>query len=202
MIPEYLYRGDSDPLNRRLLRATINHYQVQTNLINGGVGRVISETPLLDLINQHVNYKWEKTHFLSFSSNEQIAFKYGLNKESTEFTNLDDYCSEHYSEEDDWNFAIVTLSTSKMNPKRLGKGVFECFYTPSLVKFQNADCKLILIDVLEALFDTASSIENAKRDSEWLVLPANIFYDKGQVEYSAILDIGHIGEIVKYISHS
>ena len=49
-----LFRGDSDYSGQRFLKHTLHHGQLQTNLINGGNGRKIHETPIVDLVNKHV----------------------------------------------------------------------------------------------------------------------------------------------------
>lgn len=53
-IPLKLYRGDADRSGIRKLKETIHFGQLQTNLINGGEGRVIREKPLQELIHKHV----------------------------------------------------------------------------------------------------------------------------------------------------
>ena len=77
LLPKYLYRGDKDPHNHRQLRATINSGLLLTNLCNGGNGREIFSKPFGQLINKHIGIGWDKTHFLSFSTDESTAINYG-----------------------------------------------------------------------------------------------------------------------------
>ena len=48
MLPQYLYRSDSDKKGDRKLKQTINSGVFLTNLCNGGNGREIFDNPLSD----------------------------------------------------------------------------------------------------------------------------------------------------------
>lgn len=89
-----LYGGDADKFGVRKLKDTIHFSQLQTNLINGGHGRDITEYPLQELIKKHVGVGWQQTHFLSFSTNIDNAFKYGSGNIDAEYSDP----TEHYSE--------------------------------------------------------------------------------------------------------
>ncbi len=70
MKPRYFYRGDSDPNNERQLQSVYplgSHGYLLSNLSNGGSGREIFITPLVEAVTHHVGVGWLKTHFLSFT---------------------------------------------------------------------------------------------------------------------------------------
>lgn len=193
-IPDVLYRGDSDKYGSRKLRQTIHHGQLQTNLINGGVGRIIYETPILSLLVNHVSPGWALTHFLSFSANISIAYHYGLNDEKFKIENPEDNCIS--GDGDDYDFALLTLHKNLVNWIELESGVFEGKFRPSLNEFarHGIDYRILLYDVYKILTNAnedqySTAISNSKRDSEWLLLPAtNKQFNFGKEEYSGILD--------------
>ena len=195
-IPLKLYRGDADRNGIRKLKETIHFGQLQTNLINGGEGRVIMEKPLQELINKHVGVGWDKTHFLSFSSNKFTALGYaagivGDNNLYNEF----DYTG-YYENDSDYDFALLTLHTDKVLWNEIEHGVFEGLYEPGLLKFSQSGqpYRVILINVEQVLRESGNnaykdSLANAIRDKEWLLLPATlIMFNFGRMECSAILD--------------
>ncbi|GET20668.1 hypothetical protein [Prolixibacter denitrificans] len=201
-IPRFLYRGDNDHKNKRELKNTLSYYQLQSNLINGGVGREIIEKPLFDLINKHVDTGWSETHFLSFSESEDIALRLGLHCELDKVVrNFMDY-QEYFENDKDWDFALIALDTDKMSLVQVGQGVYEGFYSPSLKEFEfQLKYRIVLIDVVRCL-DNQKGYEEAKknseRDREWLVLPATVKQLNFGVENSGILDGACIHEIKKY----
>ncbi|MEX0813016.1 MAG: hypothetical protein WD048_12425 [Chitinophagales bacterium] len=194
MIPDYLYRGDSDPKGKRGLKYNLHHYQIQSNLITGGDGRMI-EKPIIDLIDKHVSKDWVTTHFLSFSTDLNTAFRFGIHCEPNGLEGKLDTFSEIYSNgpEQHWLFAILKIEIPKLNLEPLDKGVYAGKYNPTLLKFRNLDfCKVLLIDVqtyLSQFEGFEESKAKAKRDDEWLVLPANPL--EGTNELSGILDGGN-----------
>ena len=202
MIPEFLYRGDSDQKGIRYLRDTIDFYQLQTNLINAGQGRKIKETDLLQLIEMHVNFGWDKTHFLSFSESEEIAFKYGMNTGYTSQEEKVDGYINYSGHEKNWNFAIITIASSIISWNKIGNGIYEGLYHPNLRIFEKIEFyRIIAINVIEALAnEKGNSISKVKseRDKEWLILPATQVQFKNAVEYSAILDGACFSEIRKF----
>src|SRR4051812_3168526 len=103
VIPRFLFRGDSDPQNVRQLKLTFNSGLLLTNLINGGNGREILRHSMGELANKHITTKWEKTHFLSFSSNEQTAFYYGSHNKAFEVV---------HDDKEIWDFVILTFDTN------------------------------------------------------------------------------------------
>lgn len=202
-IPDNLFRGDADKTGQRLLRDTINHWQLQTNLISGGYGRKIFEDPLAELINQHINIGWDKTHFLSFSEDKTTALIYGSSLTSDAYEKVQ---HEIVLDERNWSFVLMTLGTHKLELQEKSKGVIEGRFKPSLKKFANHPFVTVLLvdaytvlsnDPRRSLYEQA--IYNADRDKEWLIFPTTpILFENGKVEYSALLDGACLTSIEKY----
>lgn len=181
-LPKYLYRGDADPLKKRKLKETFKSGLLLTNLCNGGNGREIFSNTLENLINKHIAVGWDKTHFLSFSTNEQTALTYGGNNRE-HFEVYDDYES--------WDFIILTFDTSLLIPdsiQQITDGIYKAEFFPTCKEFLPR-FKVVLIDTLSHLIsisgksnvDFSSAIEKAKADSEWLILPASPFENNGEL---------------------
>ena len=207
VIPSILYRGDEDLNNIRNLKATLHHYQLQTNLLNGGQGHMIFDTPIIDLIAKHVDPGWIKTHFLSFSEDKKTALRFGMHCEYNVVENDLENFIEYHEDDQDWTFAIIAIDTTIISWKAMGIGIYEGCYKSGLNKFKffPGNSKMILINVAEAInvYPKLSNYsivhENAKRDQEWLLLPASeMIMNTGVLEYSGIMDGSCISEIVKY----
>ncbi len=192
-IPKKLYRGDADPNNKRKLKETFKSSLLLTNLCNGGKGREIFSHSLVQLINKHIAIGWNNTHFLSFSTNEQIAFKYGSN--GKEF-------NETYNDQDFWDFTILTFDTDYLileSIKQIEVGIYKAEFTPSCKEFLPV-YKIFLIDTvshLKSIYDNSNinlstAIKKAEIDNEWLILPANPFGNNG--EFTAKFDTACITE--------
>jgi hypothetical protein len=144
-LPKYLFRGDADKANQRLLKSTFRSRQLQTNLISGGYGRQIFEEPLVEFVNRHVGIGWNQSHFLSFSESRLTAIRYGLHLGVDIDPNVED---DIYDDEESWDFVFFTLDVGQMAILKLGDGVFEGRYLPTLTKFQNYSfVSIVLIDV-------------------------------------------------------
>lgn len=198
MIPKNLYRGDSDKDGDRLLKSQLRHRLLFTNLISRGNGSVIFNKPLIELVKNHINPGWSKTHFLSFTESIDKALKFGSHEFSRECYPKIDY------DNDSWDFALLVLNTGRLSNLRLiEKGVYECFYKHSLIEFQDG-CKILLVNTVEYLkanmeLDVDAQLKNAQRDEEWLVLPLNkILLNKNTVQYSAKIDMSDIIEYELY----
>jgi len=185
MFPKYLYRGDSDPKNDRNLKLTLNSSVIKTNLCNGGNGREIFNDTLYSIVNKHIHIGWDKTHFLSFSTDEQIAFQYA-NREKREY-------EEIFDSQENWDFAVLTIDTSVLTYKRqIATGIYCAHFYPYSREFQPF-YRLILIDTYTYLksnmfgsIDLSQAITKATESKEWLILPAMPF---GNGECSSKLDV-------------
>lgn len=189
-LPKLLYRGDSDKENVRQIRNTLNFGILLTGLSGGGNGREVFLNPLQNLVHRHVVSGWNKTHFLSFTSDIDKAFYYGVGDSSYYQTSTDDK----------WDFALFTLSTEKFYPDSIVKletGIYKASYFPSSREFLPL-YTILLIDVVSFLHemqlsgseDFSKSIFNAKRDKEWLVYPATPMRDSN--EFTSKFDTGCI----------
>lgn len=187
MLPKYLYRGDSDPTKERDLKLTLNSCIIETNLCNGGNGREIFNDNLASLVHKHIHTGWDKTHFLSFSTDEQIAFQYA-NRDKKEY-------EEIFASQENWDFAILTIDTSLFisnGIEEVETGIYHTNFIPYSKEFQPI-YKLILIDSHTYLtnnknenFDLNQAIMKAKESKEWLILPAMPF---GNGEFTSKLDV-------------
>lgn len=199
-----LYRGDGDYQNHRQLKFTLTQGMVRTNLASGGIGREIFEQPLVSSIKNHVNDTWKKTHFLSFSEDIDRAISFGKGR-----ANKDCDCDTYFDPDDDtkdeWDFIILTLTEEKLlGLREIECGVYSCYFIPGTKKYQPL-YPLILIDVLTVLSNSPSrapqdisALSNARRDKEWLILPAFPEDFVYAVENSAYLDCAVFSQIEKY----
>lgn len=198
-----LYRGDRDPNLKRKLRTTAPHGYLMTNLNSGGEGRTISEKPLIELIDKHINIGWNTTHFLSFSEDKNTAFRFGLNCPILTEANKQQQNYIDVSYDDNWEFVISTIDPNKMSIERLKHGIFVGKYQTNNPKYKEIlpVSKVLLINVTKFLADFANyeqSKTNSARDKEWLILPANPMEFVNGTEYSSILEGGCISEITFY----
>jgi len=193
-IPLILYRGDADPHGIRSLRATLDHGQLQTNLLNGGDGREIFEAPLLNLLDKHIAIGWPCTHFLSFSASKKIAYHYGLNDKDFKLLDPEEKCE--YGDGEDYTFALLTFHTDRVQWTETSAGVFEGVYDTNLITFSrtNPTYRIMLFDVCKILSlnrddKLKTAVVNANRDQEWLLLPATMKqFNFGREEFSGIMD--------------
>lgn len=196
-----LYRGDGDHYNQRELKTILKQSLVRTNMAGGGIGREIFEQPLIACIQDHVNGNWKKTHFLSFSEDINRAISFGKGKDNQDrdheiFFDPDDVNS------DKWDFLILTLTGQKLEDfQKLKQGVYSCCFIPG-TKAYLPRYPIILMDVVQILSGhpprtemEKKALENAKRDKEWLLLPALAHDFGGSVEYRGYLDCRVFTEI-------
>lgn len=199
-IPDFLYRGDSDHSGIREIRETINFSVLKTNLVSAGIGKEIFQHPLDILVKNHIKSCWNKTHFLSFTTDKLTAIKYGKNGNNNEVY-------EYYGSTEEWDFLLLKITKDRFAKiTEIGNGVFECYYKPILKEFSDF-YRILLINSFQFLIDNGNKNEseysealaNAKRDCEWLLLPATQkLFNNGQIEYSGILDTNCFKDITKY----
>lgn len=195
-----LYRGDGDYRGDRDLKRLFQQGLVATNLVNGGFGREIFETPLRDSIKKHVNYKWTKTHFLSFSEDVDRAFTFGIGQ-----TNPGMKYENYYEEDNLWDFLVITLDCKTLlSVTEIADGVFSAHFEPSFLQFK-PKYNLVLIDVVKALRSKSpsndedrSALANAEKDKEWLILPALAKDFGNSIEFRGLLDCVVFSGINRY----
>jgi hypothetical protein len=161
-----------------------------TNLSSGGSGREILSFPLVSTVNRHVAEGWQKTHYLSFSEDRSKAISFASGRSQMKLEPVDSA---------PWDAALITLDTGRFtNCEELEDGVYRCEY-PGWAFTENSQLsdpmrllrnltnaphsgrlvRILLIDVVSFLRAQAATAreslveatENAKRYSEWLVLP-------------------------------
>lgn len=194
-IPPFLYRGDrsfrdvaekweEDSKLREIYRTkpTNNDIEKQdrffftenklySKLLSGGDPYEIHQS-VIDLIKRHVEGKWDKTHFISTTSNIDVAKRFMLEYSheqidiaKIDFENLDYYCDRKY-----WEYVLVTIDLRYVEFERVESGIY-------LGTYNNIEC--LLIHVVESGIDKYSKTYlNATRDSEWLILPCEKLGDE------------------------
>jgi hypothetical protein len=181
-LPTLLFRGDSDKCNKRLLKSTFKSELFMTNLISGGNGREILSNTIGQLLNRHIATGWDKTHFLSFSTDEQRALYYGSDGKPFE---------DVLDESEIWDFAVLTFDTTLLiqdSIKEVEIGIYSAQFIPTCKEFLPT-YKVILIDAVSHLksiasksnIDLKTAITNAVNDKEWLILPASPFNYHGEL---------------------
>lgn len=174
-LPNLLFRGDSF----QRLSPTINRGILLTKLADGGNGREILITPFVNLICRHIGVGWNKTNFLSFSTDEQIAINYGSRNRNH---------SELFFGED-WDFAVLTFDTSLLiqeSIKEIDTGIYIAEFQPNCKEFLPT-FKIVLVDTYTYLkkisvinSNLITELIKAKRDKEWLILPTSPFGSNGE----------------------
>jgi len=208
-LPKYLYRGDGDPENKRQIRTSIKGSYLRTHLLNGGDGKRIFRENLWDLVNAHILSKYPKSDFLSFTSDKNAAFRFGLNIHNISEEIIEECTSEYYDDDENskpWDFAIFTLSTSCLDlVNEPAPGIYEALFSPTLLEFQRQGLyRVFLLDIVTALKAVGDesyklAAEYSGFDHEWLVLPAMPkLFNTGTIEYSALLDMACISDTRKY----
>lgn len=204
-IPNFLYRGDSDSKHERSLHEQYDPNLnggfsssgvLLTNLNNSGCGKDIFDESFHELVQNHVDPGWKKTHFLSFSENIETAIFYGAIGQ--------DYVP--YIDENNWSFILITLSLNSSKIKSFEKiysGIYKLTYETDLIEF-NSIAILLLLDVYEYFCKlkqlkkniSRQQFENAKKDKEWLILPIN-YISNG--EFSCKMPTDLISNIDYYV---
>lgn len=145
------------------------------------------------LVEKHVNGTWEKTHFLSFTADRNVAELFASGPAGKRLSPLG-------SDAPDWDTAILTLDTRRLSTKEEeGVGIYRCTFkhrreisstwtvlSHALEIEENnrgdAPVSVMFIDVLTVLNalpgrteEVAQAIRKAERDHEWLILPLDPF---------------------------
>lgn len=207
-LPKYLYRGDGDPEKKRNIRKSIGQHYLQTHLI-GGNGKKIFREPIWDLVNAHITNNYPHSDFLSFTSDQLAAFRFGLNIHTISDEIIEECTEEYYDEGDDWDFAIFTLPTNNLKViNEPAPGMYEAYFHPTLMEFRRQGFyRVFLLDIVTALKAVGDdsyrlAAEYSGYDNEWLILPAMPkLFNNDKVEYSALLDMGCIADTRKYVTN-
>lgn len=195
-----LFRGDGDYSESRKLRTLLDRGLVQTNLVNGGNGRQIFEKPIIENIQNHVTDNWKTTHFLSFTESFEVAIDFGRGRRNAS-KEFDEYLDERNS----WDFIVFSIESNTLDQLReLSPGVYSTSFVPSFKQFLPV-YNIVLIDVVKVLSNAPKSdliwknaLDNAKRDLEWLLLPAATTNLGRGTEFRGLLDCVIFSEISKY----
>jgi hypothetical protein len=195
----HLFRGDGDYAGTRNLKNLLKRGFVQTNLVNGGSGREIFERPIIQSIKNHVTDDWRSTHFLSFSENEQTAINFGLGR-----SNQNREFDEYWDEDDDWDFLILSITGHNfIDVEEKSPGIYSARFIPSFKQFLPT-YDILLINVVKVLSSVPAddskhreALFNAKRDSEWLLLPTQPTDFSGRTEFRGLLDAILFSDILR-----
>jgi len=219
MIPEFLFRGDSDSRQERKLRSVYPgsfHGFLLTNLSNEGSGREIFTAPLVAAVNRHISMGWPKTHFLSFSASRDRAIAFAAGPER--------HCLVP-TEAERWNSAVITLDTARFTASlEVEPGIHQCTYpgriallpgngwtADRIARFvanapeHGRPIRILLIDVASYLghqisaghADLGDALAKATRDCEWLILPIDPC-NGAPGEFTAALDDGCISVFERF----
>jgi hypothetical protein len=216
-----IWRGDSDPSSTRKLKYSVSNGEcLYSNLINAGNPLAFQQSEFSNLLQQHVNPGWKKTHFLSFSKNKKIAEKYAIGNSSKTLNGTN---------KPDWDSLIAEIDLSAIKFVRKITSSISCYQfeeftknhccynliprgavsmIASMISISNGNKaggpnirNIIAIDVYEAFvqiqkngkFIDSTAINNSKLDEEVLIFPADPL--NGQLGNTAGLDMGCLSQI-------
>lgn len=201
----FLYRGDSikekDFIDLKDEQYNSKKKEVLHNLSNcvcakelfGGNSLDIYK-PLKYLINRHVDEEWDKSHFISFTSEIKRAKQYALNLDRSkdaenEFCYLDE-CTRL----DNWDCLIITIKLSELKPVFINAGIYRCYYNTH---------EVLLINISEAMNSikgiNQETLRKSQVDSEWLIMSLDPMPDT--IGLSSLLYLPKDSEI-KYYSRN
>lgn len=180
-----LYRGDCNKNKEiaNMLKCMPNC--IFTKLATGGDPLEIYK-PLSELINRHVDFKWNKSHCLSFTSIREKAVEYATYPDNLKERDL--ISSERL---DSWEFIIATLPVAKLNPVEIEAmpGVYICEYAGHRAMLINLQ---VAIRYIEGI--TSNTKEFSERDWEWLAVPLDLM----DIGFSACFHLPDDGRIDYY----
>jgi len=176
ILPPSFYRGDSDPNRERQLRSSWGGPSgvLLTGLANKGDPNEIFKFPLIESVRKHLNYDWDRTHFLSFSGCRRIARKYAAGDGGAKLVPANG---------ENWQAAVFTIDTSNFfKVEKIEPGIFQAiFYGNSRQISLSSDPSwrhIRLFDVLSLLYthlpkfpELRLVLDKARNDKEWLILP-------------------------------
>lgn len=191
-IPPFLYRGDvsfryvvdnwdkykewykkhkkNKPSNHDMMvqnRLYFIQYELFSKLLLGGNPYEVYK-PIYDLIKKHVCEDWQTTHFISMSTEEDVAKRYALGYPSEKIEKAKfDFDNMLNSYDDNWDFCVASIDLGSFEFEKLESGIYK-------------DNKgvMLLIHIVDLDIDKSSkTFSNGKRDEEWLILPLEKLQD-------------------------
>ncbi|MCB9061369.1 MAG: hypothetical protein H6622_07610 [Halobacteriovoraceae bacterium] len=217
-----LYRGDSDPrLQRQLVTSLTRKEGLFTNLINSGNPLALGQQPFINSLQQHITTSWGQTHFLSFSSDINVAEMFAKGPQnrtlsSGSFTNFNTIIAEidtnQFNMINNFNNGIIRYQysletdTSRIYPPQglIQKIALDHVYQPRLNKQVNTVEDIIIIDVVahlnflisQGVQVNSTALQYAMNDKEFLVLPITPLV--GSVGNTALFEFGALANIRFY----
>jgi hypothetical protein len=200
-----LFRGESlSPLrnNERLSWITRFHRPGEglwTKLVNSGDPYALTRLGLIDAVRTHVALpeRFEKTHFLSFTSDESVALRYAREPAPEDPEEID----KSGRPDEGWaytRYAVFRLRIDARAP--FAAGLYRLNYSAgaNLAVLINASEYLAALPAGQRKGEAfAKTMSFAKGDNEWLVLPADPLGDgtlSALLRKSTELDVDHYVE--------
>lgn len=203
-LPPAFYRGDSDPQRTRKVVSLAGSGFLLTNMANGGDPLEILKRPFDELLRRHVDTGWRLSHFLSFSTDYEVARRYAVGAEGRELRSADAH----------WDTALFTFDLTQVRITQVHQpGIYDAEFPgrstcidrrSSLLEVvrhavnQNQQGQIVrirLVDTVTYLSDQvarapelATALEKARRDAEWLVLPLDPPVGDDPIGATAALD--------------
>ena len=195
MKPDKLFRGDKK--GNGVLSENYLHEGLFTKLINKGDPAYISKVGLLEAIRIHIAPKtvtdevlWSQSSFSSFSESLERALHFAADGEPNDLI----LGNEGRGDKQRYLFTL-DISARKATSH---KGIFSLAYYCDLIRCEycvpeKKEHHLLLIDVVTYLSENESfarnqdALKNARRDSEWLLLP---------IDYIPSLSSGYAARLV------
>jgi hypothetical protein len=201
---QILFRGESlSPLRydqERVNRIKEFHRTgngLWTKLGNRGDPYALARMGLVEAVRTHVCIpeRFEKTHFLSFTSDETVALRYAT---SPAVEDPDDVSPAHRPDEG-WTYTRYAVFELRIEAREhVGAGIYRLRYNGAhlavLIDASGYLAALPSASRTGALFEEAKSMATA--DSEWLVLPAD---PVGDGTLSALLRKGSDFDVQHYV---
>lgn len=203
---DFLFRGESlSPLRPPERLEWLKRFHrtgegLWTKLVNAGNPYALTQLGIRDAVGKHIATpdKFDKSHFLSFTTDEATALRYAL--EPAPEGALEDIDKASYADEA-WThtrYAVFRLEVSSR--KQVADGVYVLKYnsganTAVLIRATEFLLSLPVSRRSEETFRVAN--DHATNDQEWLVLPADPLEDRtlsACLRKGSDLDVDHYVE--------
>lgn len=203
-LPPALYRGDADPCKTRSVVAQWGDGFLRTPMANGGDPFELLKHPFGTSLRRHVDTGWALTHFLSFSTDYDVARRYAAGVGRRRLVQADAH----------WDTALFTFNLDRVHVTDIREpGVYDAVFPGRRVAmdrptfpmqfmrwYANHDkegqlVSILLVDAVTYLIaqvarapELAAALEKARRDAEWLVLPLDPPLGDDSIDATALLD--------------